>query len=204
MNLETPEVRDMIYRAQQSHELAKAYVVDNADMYVMAGDELKEIKARRKAIEDKRVEITKPMDQAKKAAMDFFRLPIDLLDDAEDAIKRAMLTWKSEQDRKEREAREAQAAEARRIQAEAKAKNPDQPPPVVVMPPVPTVAAPKMAGISTRKIWKFDVTDPAAVPREYLVIDDAKLGAMARATKGTVAVPGVRFYEEETMAAGRG
>lgn len=201
MNLETPEVSTAVNTARQTLDIANAFTIDSDTMYEMAGTELKDIKAKRNQLDTLRKSMTQPLDESKKKIMDFFRKPLDWLDDAEAAIKRGMLTYKQVQDRKAREEREKAAAEARRIAEEAKAKNPEAPPPIVITAPVVTRAPPKVSGVSTREVWKFRVTDPASVPREYLVIDESKLGAMARATKGTVMVPGVEFYSEEVMAA---
>lgn len=201
MNLETPEVSTAVNTARQTLDIANAFTIDSDTMYEMAGTELKDIKAKRNQLDTLRKSMTQPLDESKEKIMDFFRQPLDWLDDAEAALKRGMLTYKQDQERKARAEREKAAAEARRIAEEAKAKNPDAPPPVVIAAPVVTKEAPKVSGVSTREVWKFRVTDPAAVPREYLVIDEPKLGAMARATKGTVTVPGVEFYSEEVMAA---
>ena len=66
--------------------------------------------------------------------------------------------------------------------------------------PVPAAAAPKPAGISTRKVWKFEVTDAAKLPPEYLVPDIKKIGKVVRALQGDTEIPGVRVYSEDTMA----
>ena len=64
-------------------------------------------------------------------------------------------------------------------------------------------AAPKVTGISTRKKWLFEITDPAQVPEQYKTIDLKKIGGVVRALKGDTDIPGVRAYSESTMAAGR-
>jgi colicin import membrane protein len=56
------------------------------------------------------------------------------------------------------------------------------------------------AGTSYRKVWKFRVTDPALVPREYLCIDEKKLGLVARTEKDQASVPGVEFYADAIIA----
>jgi hypothetical protein len=55
-------------------------------------------------------------------------------------------------------------------------------------------------GLATRDVWKYEVTDPALVPREYWTIDHQKLGAVVRAVKGSVVIPGVRVWAERTIA----
>lgn len=69
---------------------------------------------------------------------------------------------------------------------------------------IPTIAReqPKIAGISTRKVWKHRVADARRVPRDYLVVNEKMLADFAKATKGAIPVEGVEFYSEEVMAAG--
>lgn len=58
------------------------------------------------------------------------------------------------------------------------------------------------SGYSTtfvQKRWKFKVVDPKAVPREFLVVDEVKLGKYATAMRETATVPGVMFYEEAAI-----
>ena len=65
-------------------------------------------------------------------------------------------------------------------------------------------AAPQAAGTHTRTNWRYEITDPAAIPREYLKVDEQKIGLVARQTKGSVTIPGVRIYPEETVVARNG
>lgn len=203
MNLESPEVTQLVTLAQDTKAMAEAYVIDSNDMYEMAGNELKEIKARAKRVEDQRKIMTQPLDTTKKAIMDFFRAPLEMLTNAENTLKRGMLTYKQEIDRKEAAERARIIAEAERQAAEAKAKNPDKPAPPVILPPSTVKPVAKVSGISTRKVWKAEIQDEALVPDEYWVIDTQKIDAVARSTKGGLQIPGVRIYEEEVMAAGR-
>ena len=107
------------------------------------------------------------------------------------------------------EAADAQAAEEAARAAEAAAAQldeaklaertldalPNLPAPVPVVP-----EARKIEGIQTRKVWDFDVLDPAAVPREFLKVDEVAIRAAVRA--GTREIPGVRI-EQKTQAAVR-
>jgi hypothetical protein len=68
--------------------------------------------------------------------------------------------------------------------------------PVVVRDP------PKVAGVSTREVWKFEITDSAAIPREYLVVDEARIRKVVQALKGDAKIAGVRVYPERQIAAG--
>lgn len=61
----------------------------------------------------------------------------------------------------------------------------------------------RQEGVAYRSTWKAVVLDPQAVPREWLIVNDQALQTFARATKGTVPVPGVRFDEVRSLAIGR-
>lgn len=69
----------------------------------------------------------------------------------------------------------------------------------------PTVQAyiPPVEGISRRTVWKARVVDVSLVPREYLLVNEQMLAKVAQATKGSVAIPGVEFYSEQTLASAR-
>ena len=62
-------------------------------------------------------------------------------------------------------------------------------------------APPKVtaAGTSFRSVWKFKVVDLAQVPREYMVLNEQMVGALARSTKGAMQIPGLEIYEEKTI-----
>jgi len=49
------------------------------------------------------------------------------------------------------------------------------------------------------KIWKFEVVDKALVPEDYKQVDMVKVGSVVRATKGTIAIPGIRIFSEDTL-----
>jgi len=140
----------------------------------------------------------------------------DRLDDAEKKIKRAVLTYDREQEairqaeqrrlqaeadeaaRRERERLEKQAA---KLKTEARREAVLEQAAQVVAPVVQVAAAaPKIEGVSVRKIWKARVVDVAKVPREFMVVNDRALDSYAKATKGAVQVAGVEFYQDESMA----
>ena len=51
--------------------------------------------------------------------------------------------------------------------------------------------------------WKFRVADASKIPREYMMPDLVKIGGVVRATRGTMLIPGIEAYPENTIAAGR-
>ena len=53
--------------------------------------------------------------------------------------------------------------------------------------------------IETRDKWFCEVVDPLKVPREFLIVDEKHLNDLARRTKGSVEVDGVRFNSTTTI-----
>ena len=71
-----------------------------------------------------------------------------------------------------------------------------------VVAPVIQRAPPKVAGIVTKDVWKFEVTDHSLVPREYMSVDETKIRKVVGALKGDTSIAGVRVYAEKQIASG--
>jgi len=99
------------------------YTVTTVEEFTTGAEQLARIKGAQKELETKRFAITRPMDEAKKRVMDFFRLFEDKLDDAERHVKKGLIAYKDEQDRIAEEAarveRERAEREANRLREEA-------------------------------------------------------------------------------------
>jgi len=219
--LEIPaQAKQLIEETEIVVAQAQTFAIATMTDYQLAGEELKAIKRRMKELDDLRKSMTRPLDNAKKAVLDFFRPVSDGLSQAENLIKRAMLGYQQEQERKrqEEEARlrkitedeqrrrdalaEKQAEKARARGNEERAQEILENVPII---PIPVVLKeqPKVKGIATREIWKFRFVNVSLLPREYMIPNEKMLLAFARATKGTIPVPGVEFYSEEIVAARR-
>lgn len=128
--------------------------------------------------------------------------------DARKIVKTKMSSYQDEQEALRR-------AEERRLEAEARKKAEDEAlaaaeaaersgdtgmaeaiiqAPVEVAPVVLAKATPKTQ-TQIRKVWTYRVTNEAAVPRSYLMVDHVKLGQQARATQDSIKVPGVEFFQ---------
>ena len=195
------------------------YAVATAEEYTAGAEHLKGIKAAMSQVDEERFKITRPQDAAKKRVMEFFGQFTNRLIRAETAVKKGLLTYSNEQDRIQREERRKeeerqrkeedklrQASDDAREQGRADRADilEDRADSVALAPTAPVVSTPKVSGISTRPVWKFEIMDPKLVPDEYKTIDEKKIGGVVRALKDLASIPGVRIYSEKTMSAGRG
>jgi hypothetical protein len=208
-NTESPELR-----AETAVVLteAKALTVTDVHTYGLAAERVKGLKSLQKKVTDWFEPLVTAAHRAHKELTSRRGETLKPIEAECARLTREMSTWKAEEDRRAREeaarlAREQQALE-QRVQLEVAAALESQglnaeaeavveqaiamPAPMVPVIPV----TPDVQGITYRTTWKHQVVDAALVPREYLVIDEQKIAAVVRATKGTLQIPGVRIYSE--------
>ncbi len=109
---------------------------------------------------------------------------------------------KAHNERVARETKEAAEREAEELRLfgdhEAAAKVIEAPPRLVIAPPsaivVPT-DVPKTAGVSGTKKWDFNVEQPHLVPRQFLMVDEAKIRKVVTAMGPEANIDGVVVFE---------
>ncbi len=57
-------------------------------------------------------------------------------------------------------------------------------------------------GLGVRRVWRFEITDAAAVPRAFLTVNEIALGAYAKTVPldGAPEIPGVRFFVDTIVS----
>lgn len=179
------------------------------------------VKALQKEIDAAFDPIIQSAHEAHKKALTQKKKFEDPLDQAERMVKPKIGAYLQEQDRIRREAEEAarragwerQRAEkealdrAMKAEAEGKVKEAakiieEAAKAEVIVPPLPIIPARQQTqGISTREVWRFEITDPKALPREYLTPDLVRIGKVVQACKGETNIPGIRVFSEKIIAA---
>jgi regulator of protease activity HflC (stomatin/prohibitin superfamily) len=207
---------ELTKRTSDALTWARGLVISNGDEYNAVVDNLKHLKTLTKQA----VDFFKPMkqsaDAAKKVILDAEKRVIGPLEEAEGIVKRAMLTFSQEQERIRRaeearlqaEADERARKERERLEKEAaKLKTPELKEERLaqaqaVMAPVVSVASvvESVQGVATKKLWKARVTDFDKLPKSWCLPNQKALDDFAKSTKGQVAVEGVEFYFEESLA----
>lgn len=174
--------------AEEWFGLLRDFVVETDAQQEQVVGVLRNVKERYRVLEDKRTEITKPLNAALRAVNDLFRAPKQRFEDLEKLLKSKISTYLDSKERANTLALQA-AAVAPTVQAAQ-----------LAMQVVAPVAPP--AGVSVRKVWKFEVTDQNLVPRELCSPDAKKIEAAFH--NGVTEIPGVRFYQEPVVTARRG
>lgn len=191
------------------HLLANSEVltISNQDELDNANSVLKVIKEKIKELDTGRKEITQPLELAKKRVIALYKTPLELLQKAESLIKRGMIafTEKAEAERRKQQEELRKRIEAKAERAEAKGKV-EKAEEIRQQAELTTVVSSveKPANISFQEIWRAVVIDETKIPREYLCIDQKKLDAVARATKGSITIPGVICKSEKIIKSRKG
>lgn len=182
-------------------ERAQGIAIVDEETDLEAAEFLSQVKTARKRWDELRHWFTDPLEAQKKAIIARFKASDAPLEQAEKIVGGKHIEWVRKQQEAARREQERlrRLAEARQARAEKKAEERgEEPPPVTI--PMPSVQAPPKtlhtsAGrVTTRTVWRFEVTDFDALPAEYKIADEVKLGKVVRA--GVREIPGVRIYEE--------
>jgi hypothetical protein len=161
-----------------------------------------QVKRLANQIDARRKEIIAEPDSFVRKVNGFVKPLADRLKALEALLKRKLSdhAYQVELQRREIERKQTQARIElqKQVDAEAKAKGVES----VVIAPVamPTKKEPvrsDSAVSSAVMVWKHEVIDAAAVPREYLMVDDKAITAAVKA--GIRSIPGVRIFEEAEM-----
>ena len=92
----TPEAQAIVGQAETTLQVISTVRVTTPEECQGLVDQIKEIKALGKRMDEVRTSITKPLDEEKKAVMDFFRAPTELLTKCEALGKAEISRWTQE------------------------------------------------------------------------------------------------------------
>lgn len=207
--MDQKEIQEATAETQELAIIAARPIAAQAD-YDAAAAALKFAKAILKKIGDTFDPIIKAQNDALKVARDEKKRLTEPVEKYEGDIRKKAAAWITAQEEakraEERRRYEAARAEEARLRFEAEkqqeflaeigaAETVVAP---VVLPVIPEpVAAVEQSGISYREVWRFEIVDAAAIPREYLSINEVAIGSAVRTQKGLTNIPGVRAYSEK-------
>lgn len=202
----------------KAKEVARG-IVDNATL-TTAAEMMLDAKRRIRVIEKRFVgtpDAPGPETQAKVAHAAIRNMKNELIEPYErierDILKPAIAAFNAEQDQKRRAEEDRQREEQKkriedeRLKAAAQLEKDgeNEAAQELIEAPIeaPVVVIPKEQappGISYRENWKFRVVDDSKIPREYMTVDEKKIGGVVRALKGETRIAGVEVYSEQVVA----
>lgn len=208
---------------QEIQELSRSYpaqantialsIIDDATNQ-KAGEFLVTIKGFRKKVEEHFGPVVKKTYDAWKATVDLRKKADSPLDQAELIVKGAMNTYRREQDRIRAEEERKRIEASKKQQDDAKLKAAEEASSrgdhatanaIINQPtiaPAPVAEKPAaVAGVAFRDKWDFRIINADMIPREYLVVDEKKIGAVVRAMKDKTNIPGVEVIKDQTVSA---
>jgi len=193
--IETKEIAIIRHEAGGLVDAARGLVITDEQSAQNANGILTFVATAKKKLEAQRVFLVKPLNDHVKNINAEFKEWVKPLDTADSMVRRKMLDFQREQ--------EADRREAERLERERLAAVPDElPDEEEDLPDLPVPVSRTIEGnrgsTSVRKTWAFEVTDEAAVPREYLAIDEGAISLAVR--KGIRNIPGVRIYQQESLS----
>jgi len=198
-------------------ETAIAFEITDDASDAAGANLLAQVSTLRKAVEERRKEVTGPVNRLVKETNDAYRSISAPLDQAEKHLKAAWSKYRKAKAEEEARARTKAAAEAEAArQAEEEAADDGD-----VMAEleaagkraalersareVPVAEAParsvKTVGggtVHTRRKAKFEVVDAKRVPRNFLIVNEKAIGAAVRA--GVTEIDGVRIWTEDEVS----
>jgi len=187
--MEQDEIRieaDLAKREADTERLhALSFAITNGDEYKAAVNLLKELSAKSREIDEKRKSATRPLDEAKAAVLGWWRPAVDNLQSAISTLRKSIAAFDSA-----RAVREHEVAAAA-----AKALVAGKPVDVAAM---AEVFDKQDSGVRYRTSWQYEIVDAALVPREYMQVNEVKIGTVVRALKDDCNIPGVRVSFTKT------
>lgn len=197
-------VQELAARIVTLQTQATAIVIDNPERVQTATDLLGLIARMKKGLEERRQVLVKPLNDQVREINDTFKGYSGPLEDADRIVRQKVIAFNQaeEQRRRQEEARlrELQAKEQAKLEKQAARKGLEAPPPqpaVVVPQAAPTVRS-EAATVTTKKVWDFEVTDKAAVPESFKLVNEAAIRAAVRA--GVREIAGCRIFERDELA----
>lgn len=179
---------EQVVVADQWSALLEPFTITTDEEQVKVAGVLRDAKARSKYLEERRKEITVPLNNALRAVNDLFRPPRERFDAIEKMLKGKIAAYLEAKSQANVAALHAAVA---------------APTPAVAQQTIAQVAPVEPPqGVSVRYVWKFDVIDPEAVPRHQCSPDPHKIKNYLdfMVSRGSEpAIPGVSFRKEAVV-----
>ena len=183
-------------------EYAKNRVIATLDDTKAATNDLSLIAKLKKAMEAKRKDYLAPFQEHVKEVNDTYKLLMAPVELADEVTRSKVTNFNREQERIKAEQEKINARRMEAAQKEAALNNGEIKESIIlveVIQPVKKVIA-DLASSGMRANWTYEVTDFAALPNEYKLPNTSMLNSLAKSIKDSRTIPGLRIYNDPTLA----
>ena len=179
-------------------EYAEKRVIARAEDLKPATDDLSLIAKIKKALEEKRKEYVKPLQDHVKTINDAFEFLMEPIKTADKVTRAKILAFQAQQERIRREQEEINRLRIEAAQKEMELKGElTEPVNLVEVMVAPKIVRTEMGTVGQRLIAKWEVVNFSQVPDEFKIIDSAKV---TKLVKGGGTIPGIRVWQEPILA----
>ncbi len=196
------DIQVLLFLAESNklRDYAEARVITTAEDLKPATDDLSIIAKLKKAMEEKRKEYVKPLQDHVKAVNDTFKKMMEPIEIADQVTRGKILAFQFKQKliREEQEKINALRVEAAKKEMELKGELTESVNLVEVIPEVAKRTTSDLGSATMKDNWTFQVIDFALLPDEYKMPDAVKIGKVVRA--GLHTIPGVKIENKPIIA----
>jgi len=195
------EVKNYYEQALGLKTHAETRVIKTPDDLKLATDDLSLISKIIKALTDKKKEYLKPLKEQVAAITENYKFWMEPIEAANTITRQKMTDYDAEQRLVRQKQEEINRKRMEAAQEEAALNNGEitESVKLVEVTEAPKRTSTDMGTASMVDNWKYEIVDPAALPREYMIPDHAMLNTTAKKHHDTKPVSGVRFYNEPTI-----
>lgn len=194
-------VISLVEQANKYLEYAQGRVVSSADGVKGATADLSLIANTKKAIEGKRQEYVRPLNEQVKEINTFFKTLTKPITEADKITRGKVLDYNKEIELRRQEAQRIEDERFRLAQDEMKLSGEFtlELTPVEKPDATPQRVRTEVGVISKSVVWKYEVVNFALLPDEFKVEDTALLNATVKKHHDSKQILGVRIYSEDSL-----
>lgn len=192
-----PEVEKARADADKALVNAKKVQITSDKKYELAAEYLKDIGASQDKLETEKKVTTGPLNEWVKKINSKYTGALNQYEEARRAVKGAMTRWLREKEEKQQKLID----EVERASVMGKNEKAAE-----LVQQLPEASAPRIAGVSMREVWHYEVIDQSKLKPEHLMPNEKLIGAIVRGCKSEkealeILGPGVKVWSEKTLAA---
>ena len=169
-----------------------------------ATNDLSIMSGAKKKLEELRNQYVRPLNEEVKVINELFRTVSIPLNEADKITREKILAFNQEQERKRAEQERINKLRMEAAQAEAELSGTGEITEdvslVEVQPEIPKQVYGDLGKAGIRKTWNYRIIDFSLVPDSYKVVNDQAIKGAIRGSKGTINIPGIEAYQEESLS----